>query len=174
MRAAGPTNIRVRGETPADVHDIEALAAAAFLHAPHTSHTEQYVVNALRAAGQLALSLVAQQGDTLIGHVALSAVSICDGTPGWFGLGPLSVLPQHQRRGVGSRLVHEALRSLRERGASGCVVLGDPEYYGRFGFTADPGLILPGVPVQYFQATSFGSSRPRGTVTYHAAFDAQR
>ena len=173
MRAAGPMNIRVRGETPADVRDIEALTAAAFLHAPHTSHTEQYVINALRAAGQLTLSLVAQQGDTLIGHVALSPVSICDGTPGWFGLGPLSVLPQHQRRGVGTRLVHEALRTLRECRACGCVVLGDPEYYGRFGFLAAPGLILPAVPVQYFQATSFGSSRPRGTVTYHAAF-AQR
>lgn len=101
-------------------------------------------------------------------------MSISDGTPGWFGLGPLSVLPQHQRCGVGSGLMHEALRALRERGACGCVVLGDPQYYGRFGFGADPGLTLPGVPAQYFQATSFDSSRPQGNVTYHAAFEVQR
>ncbi len=167
-------NIQTRSETSADVRGIEALTAAAFLQAAHTSHTEQYIVNALRAAGELSLSLVAQQADALIGHVAISPVSICDGTPGWFGLGPLSVLPQNQRRGVGSRLVHEALRILRERRARGCVVLGDPEYYGRFGFRADPGLTLPGVPAEYFQGTSFVSSWPRGIVTYHPAFAAQR
>jgi putative acetyltransferase len=167
-------NIEIRGETPADVEKIEALTTSAFLNAPHTSHTEQYIVDALRSTGKLALSLVAQAGDAVIGHVAISPVSISDGTSGWFGLGPISVLPRQQRRGVGSRLMHEALRILRERGAAGCVVLGEPGYYGRFGFQADPNLVLPGVPPEYFQARSFGSSKPRGTVTYDVAFDARR
>jgi len=168
-----PMQVLIRSETPADREEIEALTASAFLNAPHTSHSEQYIVAALRSAGKLSVSLVAEADGGLIGHVAISPVSISDGTPGWFGLGPISVLPQYQRQGIGSRLMREALRILSERGASGCVVLGEPEYYGRFGFRADPNLILPGVPAEYFQALPFDSSRPRGTVTYHEAFEAR-
>jgi putative acetyltransferase len=165
-------NIEIRNETAADVLEIEGLTTAAFLDAPHTSHTEQHIVNALRDAGALTISLVADAKGTMVGHVAVSPVSISDGTSGWFGLGPLSVLPEHQRRGVGSCLMHEALRILRERGAAGCVVLGEPRYYCRFGFGADPSLALPDVPPEYFQAMSFGSSRPHGIVSYHRAFNA--
>jgi putative acetyltransferase len=168
-----PMQVLIRSETPADREEIEALTASAFLNAPHTSHTEQYIVAALRSAGKLSVSLVAEADGGLIGHVAISPVSISDGTPGWFGVGPISVLPQYQRQGIGSRLMREALRILSERGASGCVVLGEPEYYGRFGFRADPNLILPGVPAEYFQALYCDSSRPRGTVTYHEAFEAR-
>jgi putative acetyltransferase len=168
-----PMQVLIRSETPADREEIEALTASAFLNAPHTSHTEQYIVAALRSAGKLSVSLVAEADGSLIGHVAISPVSISDGTPGWFGLGPISVLPQYQRQGIGSRLMREALRILSERGACGCVVLGEPEYYGRFGFRADPDLVLPGVPAEYFQALPFDSSRPRGTVTYHEAFEAR-
>ena len=109
----------------------------------------------------------------MIGHVAVSPVSISDGASGWFGLGPLSVVPEHQRRGVGSRLMDEALRILREHSAAGCVLLGEPGYYGRFGFQADPNLILPEVPPEYFQAISLDASRPHGTVSYHEAFNAR-
>jgi putative acetyltransferase len=166
-------SIKIRGETPADAQTIEAVTLAAFLSAAHSTHTEQYIVNALRGAGKLAVSLVAEADDVVIAHVAVSPVSISDGTSGWFGLGPISVLPQHQRRGIGSLLMRETLRLLRGRGAAGCVVLGDPEYYSRFGFQADSNLVLPGVPPGYFQATSFDSSRPRGIVTYHEAFNAR-
>jgi putative acetyltransferase len=170
---SGHMNVKIRGETSTDLAQIEAVTVCAFLKAPHTSHTEQHIVNALRTAGTLAISLVAEADNAVIGHVAISPVSISDGMTDWFGLGPISVLPQHQRRGVGSQLMHEALRALRERGASGCVVLGEPEYYGRFGFHADPNLVLPGVPPEYFQAISFDASRPRGTVSYHEAFNSQ-
>lgn len=166
-------SIRIRAETSGDAQAIEAVTAAAFLSAPHTSHTEQYIVNALRRAGQLAISLVAEADGAVIGHVAISPVSVSDGASGWFGLGPISVLPEHQRRGIGSRLMREALRLLRERGASGCVVLGEPEYYGRFGFRMDANLVLPGFPAEYFQAAAFDSSQPCGVVTYHEAFDAR-
>jgi putative acetyltransferase len=164
---------RIRDETPNDAPQIRALTISAFLHARHTSHTEQHIVAALRCAGALTLSLVAEVDEALVGHVAISPVSISDGATGWFGLGPISVVPQHQRQGVGSRLMREAMRVLRARGASGCVVLGEPEYYGRFGFVAYPDLVLPDVPPGYFQALSFDASRPRGTVTYHAAFNAK-
>jgi putative acetyltransferase len=166
-------NIKIRNETAADAPAIKAVTISAFMNAPHTSHTEQFIVTALRKAGLLSISLVADAEGTVIGHVAVSPVSISNGASGWFGLGPISVLPEHQRRGVGSRLMHEALRILREHGAGGCVVLGEPEYYSRFGFQTDPNLILPGVPHEYFQAISLDSSRPRGTVSYHQAFNAR-
>ena len=166
-------NIKIRSESVADVPAIEAVTIRAFLNAPHTSHTEQLIVSELRKAGLLAISLVADVEGTVIGHVAVSPVSVSDGASGWFGFGPISVLPEHQRRGVGSRLMHEALRILREHGAGGCVVLGEPEYYSRFGFQADPNLILPDVPPEYFQAISLDSSRPHGTVSYHQAFNAR-
>jgi putative acetyltransferase len=163
--------IEIADETAADVAAIQAVTIAAFLHAPHTSHTEQFIVDALRRAGQLTVSLVAKIDGTVVGHVAISPVSISDGASGWYGLGPISVAPEYQRRGIGSRLMREALRVLREQGAAGCVLLGEPRYYNRFGFRVDPNLKLPGVPLEYFQALSFGACRPRGVVSYHAAFD---
>lgn len=165
-------DLAIRNETPSDVRQIEAVTMAAFRDAAHTSHTEHLIVDALRRCGQLAVSLVAVADEELVGHIAVSPIVITDGTPGWFGLGPLSVLPTHQGRGIGSGLAREALRLLRERGARGCVVLGEPAYYGRFGFVVDPDLVLPGVSAEYFQAIRFGHSQPRGTVTYHAAFQA--
>src|SRR5690242_8049313 len=122
MRGARPIgDVRVRAETPGDCAAIEAVTVAAFMNAPHTSHTEQHIVSALRKAGKLTVSLVAELDDAVIGHVAISPVSISDGAAGWFGLGPISVLPRFQRCGVGSRLMREALRIVRERGAFGCV-----------------------------------------------------
>jgi putative acetyltransferase len=166
-------NIKIRTEIAADVPAIEAVTTSAFLNAPHTSHTERFIVSALRRAGALTISLVADAEGIVVGHVAVSPVSITDGASGWFGLGPISVVPEQQCLGVGSRLMHDALRILREHGAAGCVVLGEPEYYSRFGFKADPNLTLPEVPPEYFQAISFDSSRPHGVVSYHEAFDAR-
>jgi putative acetyltransferase len=163
--------IEIASETAADVAAIRAVTISAFLHAQHTSHTEQFIVDALRKTGQLTVSLVAKTGSSIVGHVAISPVSISDGATGWYGLGPISVEPEYQRRGIGSRLMREALRVLRERGACGCVLLGEPRYYNRFGFQVDSNLSLPGVPFEYFQALSFGTSHPRGVVSYHAAFD---
>lgn len=166
-------SVKLRCETTADARAIEAVTASAFLNAPHATHTERYIAAALRRAGKLTVSLVAETDGTVIGHVAISPVSISDGATGWFGLGPIAIVPQHQRRGIGSRLVRAALRRVRASGADGCVVLGEPQYYRRFGFQAQPTLVLPGVPAEYFLALSFDASQPRGTVTYHEAFKAQ-
>jgi putative acetyltransferase len=173
LAAMSQSRCTIRAETTADARAIEAVTTAAFLNASHTSRSEQHIVNALRAAGKLTVSLVAESDGVVVGHVAISPVSISDGTPGWFGLGPVSVLPGLQGGGIGSRLVREALRILRDRQAAGCVVLGAPEYYGRFGFAADSNLIFPGPPAEYFQAIAFHPANTRGTVTYHEAFEAQ-
>lgn len=171
-------SVQIRPEAPSDADAITQLTTSAFLTAPHASQTEAFIVNALRRAGQLTVSLVAQAGDDLVGHVAISPVSVCSGASsassasGWYGLGPISVVPDRQGQGIGSRLMHAALAELRRQGAAGCVVLGDPGYYGRFGFAARPGLVLDGVPPEYFQALAFDGGYPTGTVQYHDAFNA--
>ena len=166
-------SIRIREEAPHDISAIEAVTVAALLNAAHTDHTEQFMVGALRNSGQLSVSLVADDSGTIIGHVALSPVAVSDGAARWYGLGPLSVAPEHQGRGVGAKLMERALAELRKLDACGCVVLGDPSYYARFGFKVERSLILPGVPPEYFQAISLGGPFPSGIVSYHESFAAQ-
>ncbi|MFJ4292910.1 GNAT family N-acetyltransferase [Cupriavidus sp. NPDC089707] len=164
--------IHIRNEQVADVDAIARLTEAAFRGEPHSSHTEHFVVNALRRDGQLIVSLVAADGDAIVGHVAISPVTISSGATGWYGLGPISVWPERQGQGIGTKLMKAALAELQRLGGAGCVVLGNPEYYGRFGFRAHAGLVLPGVPQEYFQAVAFGGEMPAGDVRYHQAFEA--
>lgn len=166
-------NIRIRKEVLTDIAAIEAVTIAAFQNAAHTSHTEQFIVAALREAGQLSVSLVADDSGAVIGHVAVSPVTISGGTVGWFGLGPISVAPAYQGLGVGTQLMEQAIAELRVIGASGCVLLGEPGYYSRFGFKAEPSLVLPEVPPEYFQAVLLSGSLPSGVVSYHESFAAQ-
>jgi len=163
----------IRLETPKDHQGIHEVTVAAFLDAPHTDHTEQFIVKSLRDSGELRISLVAENSTGIIGHVALSAVAISDGSIGWYGLGPLSVLPKEQGKGIGSNLMLAALEELRNLKASGCVLLGDPDYYHRFGFNAIDGLVFTGVQAEYFQALLFQGAYPKGMVTYHNSFSSQ-
>lgn len=119
--------MEIRSEIPADIAAIEAVTVAAFQHAAHTQHTEQFIAAALRRAGALTVSLVAEE-EVVVGHVAVSPVTVSGGVAGWYGLGPVSVAPACQGRGVGRALVERALAKLRARGAAGCVVLGEPGY----------------------------------------------
>lgn len=164
--------LHLRNEQPEDIHQITAVTLAAFEQEKHSSHTEQFIVDALRKSGQLSVSLVAVDNAQIIGHVAISPVTLSSGASGWYGLGPLSVLPDWQAQGVGSALMKAALTELQRQGASGCVVLGDPAYYTRFGFVPRAELVLPGVPPEYFQALAFSGDFPVGTVQYHSSFDA--
>lgn len=88
------------------------------------------------------------------------------------GLGPISVDPYKQGLGIGLKLMRIALKNLKQSGANGCVLLGEPKYYSRFGFRSYPNLILPDVPQMYFQAVSFIDHIPDGIVTYHESFSA--
>lgn len=173
LLSCGSINMIIRKEEPFDADVIEAVTIAAFKDAPHTDHTEQFIVRALRKSGALSISLVAEDNGLVIGHVAVSPVTISDGTTNWYGLGPISVAPPHQGRGVGSQLMERVLTELRSLGAAGCVVLGDPSYYSRFGFIAHPTLVLPDVPAGYFQAINFKNRLPTGAVAYHNSFTAK-
>jgi putative acetyltransferase len=118
----------------------------------------------------LTLSLVALSDLGIVGHVAASPVTVSEATGEWFGIGPISVLPQCQRQGIGSRLMDSALAQLRARGARGCVLVGDPRFYARFGFQSDDSLVVPGVPQEVSLSLRFSPCDDHGTVTFHAAF----
>ncbi|MBA8910851.1 GNAT family N-acetyltransferase [Aminobacter ciceronei] len=161
----------IRSERPADVDTIRALTRAAFADALHSSQTEAAIVDALRDAGALTLSLIAEDGGKILGHVAFSPVTV-GGDAGWYGLGPVSVWPDNQGKGIGQALIRLGLDALRGMGAKGCVLIGDPAYYSRFGFVADPAVTYDGLPPQYVQRLAFGDTVPGGEIVYHAGFEA--
>ena len=164
--------IAIRNETDADVSAISEVTVAAFKTLEISNHTEQFIVTALRAANALAVSLVAEVDGRVIGHIAFSPLTISDGTRNWYGLGPVSVLPEYQRQGIGKALMKEGLSRLKSMNAQGCCLVGHPDYYRKFGFKNMPGLVLEGVPPEVFFALPFDGHTPQGTVTFHDAFKA--
>ena len=165
--------INIRPEKSSDTQSIHEITVAAFLDAQHTDHTEQFIVKALRDSGALTVSLIAEDLTQVVGHVALSPVTISDGSSGWYGLGPISVIPNQQGKGIGSKLMYAALAELKSLNANGCVLLGDPNYYQRFGFEPIIDLLLSDVPPEYFQAYLIQGTFPKGTVTYHESFSSK-
>jgi putative acetyltransferase len=163
----------IRNEIAADADAITAVTLAAFATLEISQHTEQFIVKALRAAGALAVSLVAELDGRVVGHVAFSPVVFSDGTPDWHGLGPVSVLPAHQRQGIGKALIRQGLARLQAMGARGCCLVGHPDYYRKFGFRNLDQLAHAGVPPEYFLALSFDGHWPQGAVAFHEAFGAR-
>jgi putative acetyltransferase len=164
--------IVIRNETDADVGTITEVTIAAFKTLAISNHTEQFIIEALRAAKALTVSLVAEVNGRVIGHIAFSPVTISDGTRNWYGLGPVSVLPEYQRKGVGKALIQEGLSRLKDLNAHGCCLVGHPDYYRKFGFKNVSGLVHEGVPQEVFFALSFDGHTPQGTVAFHEGFKA--
>jgi putative acetyltransferase len=164
--------VLIRSETSADAGAIAEVTVAAFRTLAISQLTEHFIVAALRAAGALTISLVAEADGRVVGHIAFSPVTISDGSSHWYGLGPVSVLPEYQRRGIGSALIEEGLARLKDLGARGCCLVGHPEYYKRFGFQNVQGLVYEGVPDEVFFAMSFDGHMPQGMVEFHEAFQA--
>jgi len=161
----------IRQEQESDRSAIADVTARAFAGMEHSDQTEPEIIERLRASDALSLSLVAIEGGTLIGHVAFSSVTIDGAHDGWFGLGPVSVEPDHQQKGIGSALIRKGLDQLRSSGAAGCVVVGDPAYYRRFGFEHDDDLRYEGAPPEYFMRLNFTADQPpTGRVDYAPAF----
>lgn len=166
------TKISVRTETNTDIDAITDVTIAAFSTLEISNHTEQFIIEALRADNALSISFVAEVDGRVVGHIAFSPVTISDGTRGWYGLGPVSVLPDYQRMGIGTTLIRAGLAQLRELHACGCCLVGHPEYYKKFGFANVSGLVLEGVPSEVFFALSFDGKVPQGAVTFHEGFQA--
>lgn len=163
-------SFHIRDETPGDIDAITIVTIAAFATLEISGHTEHFIVEALRHAHALGISLVAEQEGEVVGHIAFSPVTITDGTPHWYGLGPVSVRPELQRKGIGKMLVHTGLARLQMLGAAGCCLVGHPGYYRKFGFSNVAGLGVEGVPAEYFFALNFADVMPQGTVSFHDAF----
>jgi len=164
--------ITIRNETDADVSTITEVTVAAFKTLEISNHTEQFIIEALRAAKVLTLSLVAEVDGRVVGHIAFSPVTISDGAKHWYGLGPVSVLPEYQRKGVGKTLIQIGLSRLKDLDAKGCCLVGHPQYYRQFGFDNVAGLVYEGVPQEVFFALSFDGRFPQGFVTFHEGFKA--
>jgi putative acetyltransferase len=160
----------IRSERPGDEAAIRDLTRQAFAEMPFSDGDEHHIVDALRTDGDLRLSLVALERAAIVGHIAFSPVTISDRSEGWFGLGPVSVTPALQRRGIGSALIVRGIADLRGQGARGIVLLGSPAYYARFGFAHDPRLVYPGPPGEYFQRLVLAGEPPSGIVGYAPAF----
>ena len=162
----------IRNETPGDFASIAYVTEEAFKTLKISNNTEHFIINALRNAGALTVSLVAETDGNVIGHIALSPVTMSDGTGDWYGLGPVSVLPEHQHQGVGKALIEEGLSRLKDINAKGCCLVGHPEYYKKLGFKHVTDLVFKGVPQEVFFVLSFDGNIPRGEVTFHEAFKA--
>ncbi|RKU03229.1 N-acetyltransferase [Burkholderia sp. Nafp2/4-1b] len=167
--------VTLRDERASDVDAIGRVIVAAFAHAPEHGEFERRIVDTLRVQRALSVSLVAERDERVIGHVAFSPVSIGGapaGSHGWYGLAPLAVRPECQRQSIGAGLVRTGLDALRRLGARGCVVLGDPAYYARFGFVPSGELVFPDAPPEYFLALAFDANAPQpsGEVRYHDVF----
>jgi putative acetyltransferase len=160
----------IREERQADFAAISDLIAKAFRDHPHSRQTEHCVVDMLRRRHALVVGLVAERDGEVVGHIAFTRVRLPDASGEWYGLGPLAVTPPRQRMGVGSALVQAGLAELRGLGGAGCVVLGDPAYYGRFGLAPRPGLTLEGAPPEYVLGLPFGRQEPKGPIEFHSAF----
>jgi len=166
------TSLLIRDEESSDYKAISDVTVAAFESMEISNHTEQFIIEALRSEKALIVSLVAEVDGRVVGHIAFSPVSMSDGTKGWYGLGPVSVHPEYQCRGVGKALIQEGLARLKGLDAKGCCLVGHPQYYRQFGFANVDGLEVEGVPSEVFFVLSMDGRIPQGKVVFHEAFSA--
>ncbi|MCP4548670.1 MAG: GNAT family N-acetyltransferase [bacterium] len=165
-------SILIRDEKDTDYKAISDVTKSAFETMEISNHTEQFIIEALRSAKALMISLIAEADGLVVGHIAFSPVTMSDGTKDWYGLGPVSIRPDLQRQGIGKALIQEGLSRLRKLEAKGCCLVGHPEYYRQFGFNNVEGLVCEGVPREVFFALSFDGKMPRGNVMFHEGFKA--
>ncbi|WP_064682399.1 GNAT family N-acetyltransferase [Rhizobium bangladeshense] len=161
----------IRYETPADIDAIHDLTSIAFAPMPYSAGTEAEIIRRLRTGGDLTISLVAEEEGEILGHVAFSPVTIDGVHDGWFGLGPISVRPERQRQGIGKALIAKGLGLLEEMGASGCVLIGNPEVYGGAGFCSDGRLSYHDLDTRFVQHIVLHGPAPGGTLRFAPAFE---
>ena len=170
MSGAALSGLTVRPERDEDRQTIRDLTYAAFKPMAYSDDTEAEMIDGLRSAGALTLSLVAELNGEIVGYVAFSAITVNDEPCNWFVLGPVAARTDLQRRGIGSMLIREGLARLRASKADGCVLVGDPDYYQRFGFRNDARMTYAKAPARNFMILAFQTSVPQGEVHFHPAF----
>lgn len=162
--------IEIREEEPRDFDAVRILLREAFERHPYSNGKEYRLVELLREQKGLALALVAECRREILGHIAFSPVRIGGVDDAWFALGPVAVRREEQRQGIGSSLIRKGLDILKQRHAAGCVLVGDPTYYSRFGFSSHEHLTVEAVPGEYVLQLSFRDTPSVGQVAFHPAF----
>jgi putative acetyltransferase len=158
----------IRPERPGDAAGVRALLDAAF-----GGEAESKVVEGLRADGDFILALVAENGEGVAGYAGFPrlVLRLDERNVPVAGLAPVGVSPPLQRRGIGGALIRDGLARLKDRAERLVFVLGDPAYYGRFGFTVMEGFVSR-YAGPYFQALMLAPDAPQaGRVSYPSAFD---
>lgn len=163
--------ITIRPECAEDHAAIYSITKRAFAPMPYAGGDEQDLINKLREAGALALSLVAEKDGVVVGQISFSPAFAADGSPGWYALGPVSVEPDLKHQGIGGQLIHAGIAWLNEQDAAGCVLVGNPAYYSRFGFRLFPELAPEGEHAEYFQILPLKVTEPDLVVSFHPAFE---
>jgi putative acetyltransferase len=162
--------ITIRPETPHDHHIIYDITKRAFAPMPFADGNEQALINTFRDAGVLTLSLVAEVTGKVRGHVAFTPAFAADRTHPWFALGPIAVEPTFQRHGIGTALINTGLQQLEKLNAAGCIVMGDTNYYPRFGFRLNPDCCPPDEPPEHFMLLPMRNKAPKAIITFHPLF----
>lgn len=165
--------ISIRVETANDRHAIHQLTKQAFAAMPYSDGSEPFIIDALRKDGDLSLSLVMEKEHILIGHIAFSPIKIRDQHLNWYGLGPVSIAPEHQKQGYGSQLIRQGLKEIKALGALGCALIGNPDYYKRFGFSSYKGFTYGDLDPQYVMQNPFDGEARLGHLTYAKGFEAK-
>lgn len=168
-------DIRIRREREDDYEPISALVKEAFATAAHSDGDEHNLICRIRETAEYIpeLSLVAMSGDNLVGYIMFSRIRIGDNDA--LALAPLAVAPGMQGRGVGALLINSGHRIARQMGYALSVVLGDPAYYGRFGYrnASAYGITAPsGIPDEYYMVCPLmdDTAIMPGKVKYSRAF----
>lgn len=164
----------LKDEKKQDIEQITRIQYAAFkdhpIHEIGAEPVEHRIVKRLRMADALTLSILADMEGESVGHIAISPAAIGESLHGWYLLGPVGVLPAHQRKGVGSALIDEAIRRMKTMDAKGIVLVGDPAFYKRFGFSNVPDITYEGIPGQFILSLPFTKERTKGGIIAHKAF----
>ena len=162
--------INIRCELPSDIPEIRRITELAFREMSYAAGDEQDVIDRLRSSNALSLSLVAAEENRVIGHAAFSPVTLNSEIAPWFALGPVSVTPEGQGQGIGSKLIRSGLEQLQSTDALGCILTGNPDYYRRFGFNVCAEYCPDGEPEEYFMVKKFKRTLITGLFAFHPAF----
>ncbi len=166
----------LRPELPDDFEQIDRLIRVSFECSSVGYHNEAELVRALRNLGDLKLSVVAEVDDQIVGHIAFSPVKFSmddqfNGHESWFCLAPLAVLPAFQGKMIGQHLVQSGMAGLQKIQASGVIVLGDANYYQRFGFKHIPACTLNQAESEHLLGYSFNARALKGDIILSKGFN---
>lgn len=158
----------LRDERPSEIPTINKIAVAAFATKAYGDGTEGDLIDSLRRDGDLSLSLVADLNGVVVGRVSMSPATVGK-ADGWYGLGPVAVDTDHFKQGIGSTLIRTALGRVAEQGAAGVVLVGDPNYYSRFGFVKGGSVQYLNIEAKNVMVRTLNGPTATGVITFAPA-----